>query len=95
MTEITIYTTSWCPYCANAKRYLEEKGYHYKEVDIEQEGISRKQLSKIGKGITVPQIIIDGKPIGGYDDLIRLMGQRRQRINSPALEQPPRRPVAI
>ena len=88
MKEITIYTTSWCPYCAKAKRYLEQEGYQFKEVDIEREGISRKHLSKIGKWMTVPQIIIDGKPIGGYDDLIRLMARSAISAVRPRTTRP-------
>jgi len=74
MKEIKIYTTSWCPYCKAAKRYFEENNWNYEEIDIEKEGISRQDLLKIGKGTSVPQIVIDGKPIGGYDDLMRLYG---------------------
>ena len=69
---ITIYSTSWCQFCKLAGRYLSEKGLEYNEINIEEEGISRDDLVKITGGRSVPQIIIDGKPIGGYDDLIRL-----------------------
>jgi glutaredoxin len=43
----------------------------YKEIDIEEKGISRDALFEITGGRTVPQIIINDKPIGGYDDLIK------------------------
>ena len=49
-----MYTANWCPYCRNAKRLLEEKGVAYEEINIEELGISREELSKITGGMTVP-----------------------------------------
>ncbi|MBT3691957.1 MAG: NrdH-redoxin, partial [Candidatus Marinimicrobia bacterium] len=40
---IKIYTTSWCPYCNNAKRLLKEKSIEYEEINIEEKGISREE----------------------------------------------------
>tara|TARA_A100001011_G_C14066967_1_gene738579 strand:+ start:483 stop:716 length:234 start_codon:yes stop_codon:yes gene_type:complete len=70
--KIIIYTTSWCPSCDYAKRLLAEKGHSYKEINIEQEGWSRSELFKITGGRTVPQIVINDNPIGGYEDLCNL-----------------------
>lgn len=64
-----IYSTNWCPYCVAAKRLLEEKGYEYEEIDIEKMDMSRDDLEKITGGRSVPQIVMDEKPIGGYEDL--------------------------
>ena len=69
---ITIYSTSWCQPCKFAKRLLDSKGMKYQDVDIEEKGWSRDDLFDLTGGRTVPQIIIDEKPIGGYDDLLRL-----------------------
>jgi len=69
---VKVYTTNWCPYCANAKRFLNEKNIKFEEINIETEGISREDLEKITGGRTVPQIVIDENPIGGYDDLLSL-----------------------
>ena len=69
---VKIYSTNWCPYCANTKRFLDEKGIKYEEINIEAEGMSREDLEKITGGRTVPQIVIDENPIGGYDDLLSL-----------------------
>ena len=69
---IKIYSTSWCAPCAAAKRMLIDMGQTFEEIDIEKEGISREKLSEITGGSTVPQIIINGKPIGGFDSLMRL-----------------------
>ena len=70
--EVKIYSTNWCPYCANTKWFLDEKGIKYEEINIEAEGMSREDLEKITGGRTVPQIVIDGNPIGNYDDLLTL-----------------------
>ncbi len=69
---IKIYTITSCPYCSAAKRLLNERGLEYEETNIEHEGMSREKLIKLTGGRTVPQIIINGKPIGGYDDLLVL-----------------------
>lgn len=71
--QVQIYTTSWCPYCKNTKRFLAEKGVKFSEIDIEKEGMSREDLNKITGGNSVPQIIIDEKPIGGYDNMMSLV----------------------
>lgn len=69
---IKIYSTSWCPYCLAAKHLLEDRGKSFEEIDIEEKGMSREDLFAITGGRSVPQIVIDGKPIGGYDNLVDL-----------------------
>ena len=69
---IKIYSTSWCQPCAMAKKLLDSKNIEYEEINIEKNNISREDLYKLTGGRTVPQIIINGKPIGGFDDLILL-----------------------
>ncbi|MDP6570947.1 MAG: glutaredoxin domain-containing protein [Candidatus Marinimicrobia bacterium] len=55
-----------------AKKMLDDKGLSYKEINIEEEGISRDDLIKLTGGFTVPQILIDNVPIGGFDKLLLL-----------------------
>ena len=69
---IKIYSTSWCPACVSAKRFLEEKGLEFEEINIEEEGISREKLFNITGGMSVPQIVINNHCIGGFDDLFKL-----------------------
>ena len=69
---IKIYSTSWCGPCKNVKRLLEELGLSYVEIDIEEIGWSRDDLYDLTGGRTVPQIVINEKPVGGYDDLLKL-----------------------
>jgi len=70
--KIIIYTTSWCGPCKYAKNLLVEKGLEFQEIDIEQENMTREDLFDKTGGRTVPQIIIDGTTIGGYNDLVKL-----------------------
>ena len=69
---IKIYSTSWCPPCAAAKRMLTDMDQTFEEIDIEKENISRQDLLKISGGSTVPQISINDNFIGGYDSLLLL-----------------------
>ena len=69
---VIIYSTSWCPSCVSAKRLLDSKKVGYKEINIEQEDISREKLEEIAGASTVPQILINDKPIGGFDSLLSL-----------------------
>ena len=78
--KIVVYSTSWCGPCKNAKRLLKERGLDFTEVDIEEIGWSRDDLYKKTGGRTVPQIIFDGKSIGGYDDLLVL--DRNGKLNN-------------
>ena len=70
MPDITIYTKSWCPYCAAAKKLLEEKGAAFTEIDIEAKPEKRAEMiQKAGGRTTVPQIFIGDRHVGGCDDL--------------------------
>ena len=72
MSLIKIYTTNWCSFCVMAKRYFDEQGMPYEEINIEEEGMSREELQKVTGGMSVPQIVIDDKVIGGYDNLMAM-----------------------
>ena len=67
-----MYTTPWCGYCRRAKTLLEGKGIPYEEIDLDDDPAFRQTLFDLTGGWTVPQIVIDGRPIGGYTELWRL-----------------------
>ena len=69
---IKIYSTSWWGPCRAAKQLLDDKGLSYEEINIEETGISRDDLVKLPGGNTVPQIVINDKVIGGFDQLLIL-----------------------
>ena len=72
--DVQIYTLSYCPYCAAAKSFFDEKGIKYTEYEMDgDEEEEFKNLAKkfdIKGEVTAPQIIIDCKRIGGYSDLM-------------------------
>lgn len=73
MATIEIYTTTVCPYCIKAKRLLDAKDLDYTEINVTGDDEARMALvEKSGGRRTVPQIFIDGKPIGGFDDMYAL-----------------------
>jgi glutaredoxin 3 len=72
MTRIQIYTTRWCGYCVRAKALLDAKGIAYEEISLDDDPAFRRNLFDLTGGWTVPQILIDGTPIGGYTELWRL-----------------------
>jgi glutaredoxin 3 len=65
---VVIYTTSYCPYCTAAKALLRSKNAGFEEIDVTDDPARRSEMEKLSERRTVPQIFIDGKPIGGYDD---------------------------
>jgi len=69
---IKIYSTTWCPSCRAAKSLLDSLNFNYEEINIEDVGISREELTELSGGHTVPQIMINDKSIGGYDKLLLL-----------------------
>ena len=69
---IKIYSTNWWGSCIAAKKLLDGKGLSYEEINIEELGISREDLIKLTGGYTVPQIIINDKAIGGFNQLLIL-----------------------
>ena len=67
---ILVYSTPFCGYCAAAKRLLTAKGADYAEIDVMMDPERRQEmLAKSGGRRTVPQIFIDGRHIGGFDEL--------------------------
>ncbi len=72
MTRIQIYTTRWCGYCIRAKTLLDGKGIAYEEIRLDDDAGFRSTLEELTGNWTVPQIVIDGTPVGGYTELWRL-----------------------
>jgi glutaredoxin 3 len=69
---VKIYTREWCGYCTAALRLLDKKGVPYEQIDASGNRVLRTWLASESGQNTVPQIFIDGKPIGGYSDMKRL-----------------------
>ena len=70
MARIVMYTTAYCPYCMNAERLLQSRGVTEIEkirVDLQPE-LRQEMMQRTGRR-TVPQIYIDERHIGGFDEL--------------------------
>jgi glutaredoxin 3 len=72
MASIQMYTTRWCGYCVRAKTLLESRGIPFEEISLDDDPGFRRGLVELTGGWTVPQIVIDGRPIGGYTELWQL-----------------------
>ena len=73
MAKVEIYTKSTCPYCARANALLDQKGTEKQEYSVDSGGPRKDEMvDRAGGRTTVPQIFIDGKHIGGCDDLMAL-----------------------
>ena len=71
--KVEIYTKAWCGYCFRAKRLLESKGVEFAEYDVTMGGPKKAEMmERKPDAFTVPQIFIDGRSVGGSDDLARL-----------------------
>jgi glutaredoxin 3 len=70
---VIVYSQPFCGYCSAAKRLLQQKGVEVAEVDVMVEAGRRAEMvERSGGRRTVPQIFIDGRHVGGYDDLSAL-----------------------
>lgn len=67
-----MYTTDWCGYCHRAKALLEARGVEFEEIHMDGDPAFRAKLLELTGRWTVPQILVDGRPIGGYVELFAL-----------------------
>ncbi len=70
MADIKIYTSRYCAYCSAAKHLLESKDYEFEEINMEgNPELMMEVMQKSGQR-TVPQIFVNGRSIGGYQELL-------------------------
>lgn len=72
MRRVEIYTRGWCGYCHMAKSLLQSLGCAYEEYDVDMDGGRRQEMLARTGGRTVPQVVIDGRAVGGFTDIARL-----------------------
>ena len=73
MNRVTVYSTGTCPICVKAKAFLDKRGIGYDEIRIDLDRAALKEFSVVTNGArTVPQIVVDGKCIGGFTELTEL-----------------------
>jgi glutaredoxin 3 len=69
MSSVKLYTTTMCPYCEGAKALLKKRGVAYEEINLSRSPDDRQMMIDLTGMATFPQIIIDEKPIGGFNEL--------------------------
>lgn len=70
MASVTIYTREYCGYCARAKALLASKGVDFEEKDATYSpDLRQEMIARANGGSTFPQIFINGRHVGGCDDL--------------------------
>ncbi len=67
--DVIIYTTPWCGFCSRAKRLLDEKGVHFREIDVTDPTARADMRERAGGRNSVPQIFIGKHHVGGCDEL--------------------------
>ena len=72
MARVQVYTTATCPFCVRAKRLLAARGVPFDEIDVGEDAALRADLIRRTGRRTVPQIFIDGRAIGGFEELAEL-----------------------
>lgn len=79
--DVVMYSTAWCAYCARARSLLDRKGVAIQEIKIDEApGERERMLRRCGERSTVPQILIGGRHVGGYDELVAL--ERRGELDA-------------
>lgn len=72
MKIVKVYSKSYCPYCTRAKQLLKSKDIPFQEIDLTNDPATQEKLVQETGWQTVPMIFIDGKLIGGFDNLNEL-----------------------
>lgn len=73
MARVVMYSTAVCPYCMRAEALLNRKGVtEIEKIRVDLEPARRDEMIERTGRRTVPQIFIDDRHIGGFDDLAAL-----------------------
>jgi len=87
VAKVEIYTTSYCPFCTRAKSLLRSKGVAFDEIDVTSDDELRNKMIELSGGRrTVPEIFINGRIVGGFDELKALndRGELDTLLSQPA-----------
>jgi glutaredoxin 3 len=84
--DVTMYTTAVCPYCVAAKNFLKARGVAWTEVRVDIDPVARRTMMETSRRTSVPQIVINGTHVGGFDEMVAM--DRRGELK-PLLEAAP------
>ena len=82
MAKVEIYTNGSCAYCVAAKTLLKQHGFDYSEIRVDAEPAQLQAMVERTQRRSVPQVLIDGQVIGGYEELAEAI--RDGRLAPPA-----------
>lgn len=69
---VVVYTKDYCSFCNRAKALLRSKNVDFEEIDVTHDQHLQEEVLRLSGRRTVPQILIDGESVGGFDDLRQL-----------------------
>jgi glutaredoxin 3 len=69
MGQITVYTTDPCSFCARAKGLLKARGVEFEEINLSKDPAGRMELVKRTGMMSFPQVLVDGKLLGGFTEV--------------------------
>lgn len=72
-----VYTRSGCPYCTKVKQVLSGKGFNYEEYVLNSDFTREQFYSQFGNGSTFPQVLMDGKSIGGCTETVQYLREQK------------------
>jgi glutaredoxin 3 len=70
--KVEVYGTEYCSYCTAARMLLKKKGVAWSDILISRDPETRKEMERRSGRRSVPQIFIDDRPLGGFDELYAL-----------------------
>jgi len=68
VSEVKIYTTPTCPYCKMAKKFLDDNGVKYQELNVAEDKAAREELQNKCKALGVPTICFDDETLVGFNE---------------------------
>ena len=71
--KVVVYSKAQCPYCKMAKELLQSRNIAFEEIRVDLDNSKLEEMLRLSNKRTVPQIFINDKSIGGYDDLAALV----------------------
>ena len=78
--QIKMYTKAYCAFCYAAKNLLARRGLAFEEIPVSGDRVAEQEMRDLTGRSTVPQILIDGKPIGGYTELVEMDMEGELRV---------------
>jgi glutaredoxin 3 len=72
VSRVVVYSKEYCSFCKRAKALLQSKNIAFEEVDVTSDAVLQEKVQRLSGRRTVPQIFIDGKSVGGFEELREL-----------------------